>query len=162
MSIRILKSFIIDPVSKVHEKDKLLLVNSNPVCKFRKIKHIYNPNLAGELMFLSIASTKAFILRYTGDTNLYLDGQHIFPKQSYLFDNGSTIKGQGLNTFYYSEVIGFFNESRSEAKIFLAANDVTFRFSNSENGIQDFNFYGESGQLVGILGVSGTGKSTLT
>ena len=156
-----LKSFILDPVSKVHEKDKLLLVNSNPVCKFRKIKHIHNPNLAGELMFLSIASTKAFILRYTGDTNLYLDGQHIFPRQSYLFDNGSTIKGQGLNTFYYSEVIGFFNESRSESKIFLTANDVTFRFSNSENGIQGFDFFGESGQLVGILGVSGTGKSTL-
>ena len=156
-----IKSFIIDPVSKVYEKDKLLLINSNPASKFRRIKHIYNPNLAGELMFLSISSTKAFILRYTGDTNLYLNGQHIFPKQSYLFDSGSAIKGQGLNTVYYSEVNGFFNESRSEAKIFLAANDVTFRFSNSENGIQNFNFYGESGQLVGILGVSGTGKSTL-
>jgi ABC-type multidrug transport system ATPase subunit len=156
-----IKSFILDPVSKVHEKDKLLLVNSNPVCKLRKVKHIHNPNLAGELMFLSIASTKAFILRYTGDTNLYLDGQHIFPRQSYLFDNGSTIKGQGLSTLYYSEVIGFFNESRSESKIFLTANDVTYRFSNSENGIQGFDFSGESGQLVGILGVSGTGKSTL-
>ncbi len=156
-----IKSFIIDPVSKVHEKDKILLVNSNPASKFRRIKHIYNPNLAGELMFLSIASTKTFILRYTGDTNLYLNGQHIFPKQSYLFDSGSAIKGQGLNTVYYSEVTGFFNESRSETKIFLTANDVTFRFSNSENGIQNFNFYGESGQLVGILGVSGTGKSTL-
>jgi ABC-type multidrug transport system ATPase subunit len=156
-----IKSFIIDPVSKVHEKDKLLLVNSNPTCKFHRIKHIYNPNLAGELMFLSIASTKAFILRYTGETNLYLNGQHIFPKQSYLFDSGSAIKGQGLNTLYYSELNGFLNESKSEAKIFLTANDVTFRFSNSENGIQNFNFYGESGQLVGILGVSGTGKSTL-
>jgi ABC-type multidrug transport system ATPase subunit len=156
-----IKSFIIDPVSKVYEKEKLLLINSNPVCKFRRIKHIYNPNLVGELMFLSIASTKAFILRYTGDTNLYLDGQHIFPKQSYLFDSGSVIKGQGLNTIYYSEVSRFLSESKSEAKIFLTANDVTFRFSNSENGIQNFNFHGESGQLVGILGVSGTGKSTL-
>ena len=35
------------------------------------------------------------------------------------------------------------------------------RFANSENGIQNFNFYEESGQMVGILGVSGTGKSTL-
>ena len=156
-----IKCFILDPVSKVQEKDRLLLVNSNPASKFRKIKHIHNPNLAGDLMFLNLASTKAFILRYTGDTNLYLNGQHIFPRQSYLFDSGSSIKGQGLNTVYYSEITRFFNESKSEAKIFLAANDVTFRFSNSENGIQNFNFYGESGQLVGILGVSGTGKSTL-
>jgi len=156
-----IKSYILDPVSKIHEKDKLLIIDGNTVCKFRKAKHIYNPNLAGELMFLSTASTKAFILRYTGDSNLYLDGQHIFPRQSYLFDNGSTIKGQGLNTLYYSELTGYFNESKSEPKIFLSASDVTYRFSNSENGIHGFDFSGESGQLVGILGVSGTGKSTL-
>jgi ABC-type multidrug transport system ATPase subunit len=156
-----IKSFIIDPVSKIHEKDKLLLINSNPACKFRKIKHIYNPNLSGELTFLNIISTKTFVLRYTGDRNLYLNGQHIFPRQSYLFDNGSTIKGQGLKTVHYSEVFGYFNESKSEAKVSLSANDVTYRFADSENGIQNFNFYEESGQLIGILGVSGTGKSTL-
>jgi len=156
-----IKSFILDHVSKIHEKEKLLLINNNSTCKFLKIKHIYNPNLSGELIFLNIASTKTFILRYTGDRNLYLNGQHIFPKQSYLFDNGSTIKGQGLKTVYYSEVFGYFNDSKSEAKVSLSANDVTYRFADSENGIQNFNFYEESGQLIGILGVSGTGKSTL-
>jgi ABC-type multidrug transport system ATPase subunit len=156
-----IKSFIIDPVSKVHEKEKLLLINSSPTTKFRKIKHIYNPKLSGELMFLNILSTKTFILRYTGDRNLYLNGQPVYPKQTCLFDNGSTVKGEGLNTVYYSEVFGYFNDSKSESKISLSANEVTFRFSDSENGIQNFNFYEESGQLIGILGVSGTGKSTL-
>jgi len=158
---RNIKSFIIDPVSKIHEKDKLLLINNNPVCKFRKIKHIYISNFSGELIFLNIASVKTFILRYNGDRNLFLNGQNIFSKQSYLFDNGSTIKGQGLNTIYYSEVFGYFNDSKLETKISLTADSVTFRFADSENGIQNFNFYEESGQLVGILGVSGTGKSTL-
>ena len=156
-----IKSFIIDSVSSIHEKDKILLINSNPTTKYRKIKHISNPNLSGELIFLNITSVKTFILRYTGDKNLFLNGQHIFPRQTYLFDNGSTIKGQGLNTLYYSEVFDYFNDSRSESKISLTASDLTFRFADSENGIQNFNFYEESGQLVGILGVSGTGKSTL-
>ena len=155
-----IKSFIIDSVSSIHEKDKILLINSNPTTKYRKIKHISNPNLSGELIFLNITSVKTFILRYTGDKNLFLNGQHIFPRQTYLFDNGSTIKGQGLNTLYYSEVFDYFNDSRSESKISLTASDLTFRFADSENGIQNFNFYEESGQLVGILGVSGTGKST--
>jgi ABC-type multidrug transport system ATPase subunit len=158
---RNIKSFIIDPVSKVHEKEKLLLINNSQSCKYRKIKHIYNSNFSGELMFLNITSTKTFILRYNGDRNLYLNGQHIFPRQTYLFDNGSTIKGQGLNTVYYSEVFGYFNEAKPEAKISLSAKDLVFRFADSENGIQNFNFHEESGQLVGILGVSGTGKSTL-
>jgi len=156
-----IKSFILDPVSRIKEKEKLLLINNDPNIKYRKARHITNSKISGELMFLNIVSTKTFILRYTGDRDLYLDGQQIFPKQTYLFDNGSTIKGQGLNTLYYSEVFGIFNEVKPETKITLTARDLSFRFADSENGIQDFNFHEESGQLVGILGVSGTGKSTL-
>jgi ABC-type multidrug transport system ATPase subunit len=158
---RNIKSFIIDPVSKIREKDKLLLINNNQSCKFQKIKHIYNPNFNGELGFLYIPSTKSLILRYSGTMNLYLNGHHIFPKQSYLFDNGSSVKGRGLKPVYYSEVYGYFNESKSETNVSLAANDITYLFADSENGIQKFNFYEESGQLVGIIGLSGTGKSTL-
>ena len=156
-----IKSFVLDPVSRIKEKEKLLLINNDPNIKYRKARHITNSKISGELMFLNIVSTKTFILRYTGDRDLYLDGQQIFPKQTYLFDNGSTIKGQGLNTLYYSEVFGIFNEVKPETKITLTARDLSFRFADSENGIQDFNFHEESGQLVGILGVSGTGKSTL-
>jgi hypothetical protein len=35
-----IKSFIIDPVSKINEKDKLLLINSNPICKFQNQAYI--------------------------------------------------------------------------------------------------------------------------
>lgn len=156
-----IKSFILDPVTRIREKEKLLLINGSQNIKYRKIKHIFNSKISGELMFLNIVSTKTFIFRYTGDRDLYLDGQQIFPKQTYIFDNGSTIKGQGLNTLYYSEVFGIFNEIKPETKISLTAKDLVFRFYDSENGIHNFNFHEESGQLVGILGVSGTGKSTL-
>ena len=158
---RNIKSFIMDPVSKVHEKEKLLIINSNLSSNHLKIKHIYNANFSGELMFLNITSTKTFILRYNGDRNLYLNGQHFFPRQTSVFDNGSTIKGDGLSTVYYSEVFGYFNEAKPEAKVSLTAKELVFRFSDSENGIKNFNFHEESGQLVGIIGVSGTGKSTL-
>lgn len=158
---RDISAFILDPVSKIHEKERLLLINNNRVSKFRRIKHIYNPDFSGELLFLNIPSTKAFILRYSGDRDIFLNGQYIHPRQSYMFDNGSSVKGEGLNTVYYSEVSSYFNEPRSETKVSLAANEVTYLFKESENGIQNFNFYEESGQLIGILGLSGTGKSTL-
>ena len=38
---------------------------------------------------------------------------------------------------------------------------MEFRFKNSENGLQEFNLQEESGKLVGIMGGSGVGKSTL-
>lgn len=156
-----IKSFIIDPVNKVTEKEKLLLINSSHSSKFQRVKHIFNATISGELRFLSIASSKIFILRYIGDGDLYLNGQRIYPKQTYLFDHGSTIKGRGLKTVYYSEIYGLFNESRLKARVTLIAKDLVFKFKDTDIGIQNFNFHGESGQLVGILGVSGTGKSTL-
>ena len=39
--------------------------------------------------------------------------------------------------------------------------NVNLRFNNSELGIQNFNFHEESGNLVGVLGGSGVGKTTL-
>ncbi len=39
--------------------------------------------------------------------------------------------------------------------------DVSLRFRNSENGIRNIHFHEESGTLVGILGGSGVGKTTL-
>ena len=156
-----IRFFILGPISGIREKDRLLIISNCRETENTKIKHICNEKISGELIFLNIISTKTFIFRYTGDRNLFLDGQQVFSKQTYIFDNGSTIKGHGLNTLYYSEVFGYFNEQKHGTKISLSAKGLVFKFSDSENGIQNFNFYEESGQLVGILGVSGTGKSTL-
>ena len=158
---RNIKGFILGPLSKVHEKEKMLMICNCQVLKYKKIKHICSPTLSGELLFLSIPSAKTFILRYSGDRNLIMNGQHIFPDQTYLFDIGSTIKGDGLKTLYYPEVFEIFSEARQEPKISLTARNVSYRFEDTEQGIQEFNLHEESGELIGILGVSGTGKSTL-
>ena len=158
---RNIKAFILDPVSKLQEKDNLMLINNLQTVKYKKVKHIYNSKVAGELRFLNIKSAKTFIFRYTGDGVLYLNGQHVFPKQTYLFDNGSTIKVAGLKTLYYSEIFRFFNVEKIKSRVTLTAKNIVFRYKDTENGIYNFSFKGESGQMIGILGASGTGKSTL-
>ncbi|MFO7622019.1 MAG: ATP-binding cassette domain-containing protein [Bacteroidales bacterium] len=156
-----IKSFIIDPLSKIPEKEKLLIINNKQAGYYKRARHMFMANMPGELIFLNIVSAKTFIFRYLGHEDLYLNGQRIYPRQTYLFDNGSTIKGHGIKTIYYTELFGIFNESRHKTRVSLTAQDVVYKFRDSDNGIQNFNFHGESGQLVGIMGVSGTGKSTL-
>ncbi len=158
---RNIRSFIIDPVNKIAEKERVLLINNRQTCSYRKMKHMYKANFSGELLFLNLPGAKTFIFRYLGHGTLYLNGQAVYPYQTYLFDNGSTIKAHGIKTIYFTEIFGIFNEDRHKTKVSLVARDVVYRFRNSENGIQNFNFRGESGQLIGIMGVSGTGKSTL-
>jgi ABC-type multidrug transport system ATPase subunit len=156
-----IKSFIIDPLNKMPEKEKLLVINNKLTGYHKRARHMFMANTPGELIFLNIVSAKTFIFRYIGHEDLYLNGQRIYPRQTYLFDNGSTIKGHGIKTIYYTELFGIFNESRHKTRVSLTAKDVVYKFRDSDNGIQNFNFQGESGQLVGIMGVSGTGKSTL-
>ena len=49
----------------------------------------------------------------------------------------------------------------STSKVTLKGDNIEFKFQNSTNGIQPFSFNIESGQMVGIMGGSGVGKSTL-
>ena len=46
-------------------------------------------------------------------------------------------------------------------KVVFTAKDVEFRFKGSKNGLHNFNFCEQGGELIGIMGGSGVGKSTL-
>jgi ABC transport system ATP-binding/permease protein len=155
-----MKSFIMNHVRDVIEKNRVLIVDNKKTSSHSGIRHIFNDNLTGSIQFLNIASTNTFILRYSGGEDIYLNGQIVFPGQTSIFDHGSSIRGKGIKTVYYSEVASQISEASFNFKIYLDANDVSFKFRNSENGIHNLNFHEESGKLVGILGGSGAGKST--
>ncbi len=154
------KCFIMNDIYEVKEKSRILIIDGRKKSRQEEIKHISNENLGGIISFLFIASTNTYILRYEGNEDLYLNGQNIFPGQTYIFDRGSTIRGPGIKTVYYSEISSQISEASYKQKISLDAVNVTFKFRNSENGIHNLDFHGESGELVGILGGSGVGKST--
>jgi ABC-type multidrug transport system ATPase subunit len=155
-----IQGFIMQGFHDVKEKNRLLVMDNKENKEFEGIKHTINENLKGLITFLSIGSTNTCILRYEGNEDLYLNGQNIFPGQTYIFDHGSTIRGSGIKTIYYSEISSRISEADFKCRISIAADNVTFKFRNSENGIHNLDFYGESGELIGILGGSGVGKST--
>jgi len=156
-----IRNFIIYPLSDVPEKIRVLVIDHNETCRYQEVKHIYNKNLSGEIFFLNIPGTNTYILRYLGDDDLYLNCQNILPGLTYTFDHGSSIRNSRIDTIYYSDVSSQFSEARSGTKISISANNVVFSFKNSDNGIQNFSFHEESGRLIGIMGGSGVGKSTL-
>ena len=116
----------------------------------------------GEISFLNINSVNTYVLRYHGKEDLFLNGQLIQPGITYTFDHGSSIRGQKIDTIYYTDVAGVFSIASFSSRIlFIVARNVEFRFKNSDNGLHDFNLKEESGRLIGIMGGSGVGKSTL-
>ncbi len=162
-----LKTFVTGDINEIKQRNKLLLINnnknqniSNPESDL-KFKHIYNENLEGLLQMLHIESTNTIVLIYKGEMPLYLNSQKIIVKHSYIFGNGSIIRSQNIASVYYSDIINKFIHSESKEKIIFEADAIKFQFKNSQNGIQKFTFKEKSGHLIGIMGGSGVGKSTL-
>lgn len=153
--------FIIHSLKEIPRKKFLLLINSEEESTFKESHHIYAPNLQGELSFLHIPSVNTFVLRYHGKEDLFLNGQLINSGLTFAFEHGSSIRGKNIDSIYYTDVAGLFSTSSISTKISFMAREVEFRFKNSENGIHGFNLYEESGKLIGIMGGSGVGKSTL-
>ncbi len=156
-----LKCFILEPAGGAIRKDRLMIIDNNNEFDRKGIKYLFNENLKGRILFLRIVSTNTFIMRYTGKEDLFLNGQNIFPGQTYVFDHGSSIRGPLVNAIYYNDISGVFTEEAFKVKISIDARDISLRFKDSENGLQKLSLFEESGKLVGILGGSGVGKSTL-
>lgn len=156
-----IKNFILNSVNEIPEKNKLMIIDSNCDNKYIGAKHLFRANLKEALLILHIESTNTYILKYPGKEDLFLNGQNIFPGQTYTFDHGSTIRGPVSDTIYYNNISSVFTEATFKIRISLEAYNVNLRFKNSEYGIKNFNFREESGNLVGILGGSGVGKTTL-
>ncbi|MBG0861257.1 MAG: ATP-binding cassette domain-containing protein, partial [Bacteroidales bacterium] len=155
-----IKDFIMDGKAGAGRRKEILYIDSSREAPHGTEKHIYDENLKGTIKFLHLPGSNTYLMRYSGSENLYLNGEIIFSDQTHIFDHGSSIRGAGITPVFYTEVVSFISEATFESKIYIDANNVEFKFRNSENGIHNLNFHEVSGKLVGVIGGSGVGKST--
>jgi ABC-type multidrug transport system ATPase subunit len=156
------KAFIFDSIDKVPDMENALVIDSNRSPENKNLGHIRKDYLKGKILFLFMPHTNIYVFRYVeaGD-QLYLNGRKIVPERTYILDKGASIRSPILGSIYYSEISNIFLRIKTGLKLRFTAIDIEFRFRNSENGIYPFSFSAESGQMIGIMGGSGVGKSTL-
>ncbi len=169
-----LKAFILNPHFEGIDKSELLTIDNKQTewpeemawiirkkKKKEEEKHIYIENLFGKISVLHLRSVETFVFRYDGPLNLYLEGTKVIPRKAYILRPGSIIKGPNIESIYESGIIRQFIQKNKKTRVVIAADELEFRFKNSNNGLKPFSFSEDSGQLIGIMGGSGTGKSTL-
>ncbi len=125
------------------------------------LKHFYREGMDKELYLIHLQSINIFVLKYLGHNEISLNGHLVKPNKIQIFDSGSILKSAFFNPIYYSDVLAKFMQTDQKGRIIFNAYDIRYQFPNSENGLFTFNFSAESGQLIGIMGGSGVGKSTL-
>lgn len=122
---------------------------------------VYNEAIEGKLSFLYIESIGNFLMRYFGTAELYIDGQPVVSGIPYFIEVGAIIRGPKIEPIYFSYLMSLLHKSLRRQKIVFTADNIEYHFRNTSTGVQKFSFSEESGQLIGIMGGSGVGKSTL-
>jgi len=157
----LIKSFVLYSFDELPQSKEILIIDSNETVDIPNIKHIYSPNLDGELRVVEIDSTNMYFIRYIGKSELYLNGQLLEQDKVYVLNVGASIRSSKIQPIYYGDIISSFRIDRIKARITFEANDLKYQFRNGAVGIQPLSFSEESGKMMGIMGASGAGKSTL-
>ncbi|MFO8021375.1 MAG: ABC transporter ATP-binding protein, partial [Perlabentimonas sp.] len=154
------KHFALGKLHAIPQKQNLLIAAAqNP--NLSDIQFIEREGIKGYLSFLYIKSANLLILNYNGTSRLTLNEKPIYSKNIYIFPSGQLISVKGITPIYYGDVMRALLHINEKEIINLAADDITYRYPGTQQGIKELSFSGQSGEMHGILGGSGVGKSTL-
>ncbi|WP_282126289.1 ATP-binding cassette domain-containing protein [Marinifilum flexuosum] len=155
------RQFLIGDEFSIPFNEHLLLIDNNEEWSHEVVKHIQSEKLRGRIFVLHLESTNTFLMKYFGEYNLFLNGHNIKVDRAYILSYGSVIRSHRIDPIYYSQISSIFIEKKNLSDLQFIAKNIEFKFPGSNNGIYPVSLEMNSGQLVGVMGGSGTGKSTL-
>lgn len=120
---------------------------------------IIEKNMTGLIAILKMSET--YFIKYLGISVIYLNSIPLKSRRIDVFPTGSTIRGDKIESIYYSDIIGKFLVEESQIKITFTADHLFYHFKSGKAALQNINIAEHEGKLVGIMGASGSGKSTL-
>ena len=123
------------------------------------------PDTDGTLKTL-LSPTGTLLFTYIGKDKVMLNDVPVLSGSFQVWLQSSVLKGKNGKPVYYSNIIAAYKKANGEAEeqqetVSFCGRDINFRFPNSDNGMHDLSFTLHQGELLAIMGGSGTGKTTL-
>ena len=137
--------------------NSLVVVGSN----VSENKQILLSGLDFPIICIRIKSNNFIFFKYLGEDDIYLNGQVLDSRKAFLFTQGASLKTSKSERLYQVDVLNRFLSVGDGNRFVFEAEDVTYQFQSGIVGVESFSCRVESGKLVGIMGASGTGKTTL-
>ena len=116
----------------------------------------------GPIKTLLDRATGLLIFSYMGNDTVLLNDVHVLAGTYQVWQQSGVLKNAVGQPVYYSSIISAYtkDENKTQAVEFCGRN-INFRFPGSDNGMHDLSFTLHNGELLAIMGGSGTGKTTL-
>ncbi len=156
-----LKDFVDCDGTHYVDSNKHFFFTPNPLVELENAKWSHVEGLDAPIHVVNIESVKALFFKYYGMDELIINGQIVSSDKTHLFNVGSTIRTGKISQIYYSDLVSKISQFDKGQQLSFEADRVMHKFVNSGGGIQEFDFHTNSGKMIGIMGGSGTGKTTL-
>ncbi len=132
-------------------------------------EHVLLHQLVGfesPLKTLLMPDSGIMVFTYPGPDTALLNDVPVLAGSYQVWLQSSVLKSKTGKPVYYSAILEAHNRQAGKSveklqKVTFCGRDVNFRFPNSDNGMHDLSFDLRSGELLAIMGGSGTGKTTL-
>ncbi len=124
---------------------------------------IHHPEgFEGALKTLMDSVTGMLIFTYMGNDTVLLNDVPVLSGAYQVWLQSSVLKSSSGKPLYYSTIASAYsNEDDKTEDVTFCGRNINFRFPNSDNGMHDLSFNLHNGELLAIMGGSGTGKTTL-
>jgi len=138
-----------------------LFIHSKKPCGTSPCQWLVREHFTGGVTVLHIEDIDTLFLVPHTLSGQTLNGIPLHPGAIYPLPTGSILKDIHSNPIYYSDIAAFFKPLNPTGEILFTGHHIDFRFPGSDNGLHDFCFQATGGQMIGVMGGSGVGKSTL-
>ena len=155
-----IQAFVKEQTPEKLDRTSILIISDKDLtCQY--CKQISTKSFFSRIYILQIRSVDLYFLKHDSLDEIFLNGLPITNKRLYLVANGSSIRLSKGRPIYYSDIVSGFMVDETTIKISYVAENIAYKFPNGEMGIRNISFSEPQGKLVGIMGSSGTGKTTL-
>ena len=155
--LSLIQSFIFDPDNVT---EKIVMSGDENCTEIIEPKHIFWEDLEGELHFIFIPTASILLFKYFGNSEIEMNGIAITPRKTQIMRAGTSIKNNVSSPIFFYDIIQHVALQSQQPQVTLECRNVQHYFNPNLIGLHKFSFESKSGQLVGIMGVSGSGKST--
>jgi ABC-type multidrug transport system ATPase subunit len=152
-------NFLTSTSSSILDHQNCLLI-SGQKANLSLAKNITDDHLKGYIKVLKLDSTHVYLAVNHCEEAMYINGQIMARNRAYFLRHGSSIRNTKVNPIYFSDITSAFRKEEETQLINFIIDDLEYKFPAGNIGIHKMSLNAQSGNLIGIMGASGAGKST--
>jgi len=157
----LLRDFVEQGGENIIDQENHIYYSGTPIRSLKKAKSGISEGLDSLVHIIQVRSVRTLFFKYVGEQELYVNGQIVATDKTHIFNIGSTLKTAKSSQIFYSDLITKLNSSGVIIPMSFEAKNIIHTFKGGETAIRNVSAVTETAKMIGIMGGSGSGKTSL-